>query len=109
VVGVGTLLNGGDELPLNVGVIVTVLGVDAGIGELGGTDVDEIDVVGGTDVGVPRDVVGKLQRLPAWRFWLAGHEPVTQIAREIATLIMPFTTITVELTSQSDSLSHSSQ
>jgi hypothetical protein len=48
VVGVGTLLNGGDELPLNVGVIVTVLGVDAGIGELGGTDVDEIDVVGTT-------------------------------------------------------------
>jgi hypothetical protein len=50
--------------------------VDAGIDELGGTDVDEIDVVGGTDVGVPGDVVGELQRLPAWRFWLAGHEPV---------------------------------
>jgi hypothetical protein len=48
----------------------------AGIDELGGTDVDEIDVVGGTDVGVPGDVVGELQRLPAWRFWLAGHEPV---------------------------------
>jgi hypothetical protein len=64
VVSVGRLLNGGDELPLGVGVLVTVLGVDAGIDELGGTDVDEIDVV------------GELQRLPAWRFWLAGHEPV---------------------------------
>jgi hypothetical protein len=48
VVSVGRLLNGGDELPLGVDVIVTVLGVDAGIDELGGTDVDEIDVVGGT-------------------------------------------------------------
>ena len=64
-VSVGRLLNGGDKLPLGVGVIVTVLGVDAGIDELGGTD-----------VGVPGDVVGELQRLPAWRFWLAGHEPV---------------------------------
>lgn len=60
-VSVGRLLNGGDELPLGLGVIVTVLGVDAGIDELGGTDVDEIDVVGGTDVGVPGDVVGELQ------------------------------------------------
>lgn len=75
-VSVGRLLNGGDELPLGVGVIVTGLGVDAGIDELGGTDVNEIDVVGGTDVGVPGDVVGELQRLPAWRFWLTGHESV---------------------------------
>lgn len=59
-VSVGRLLNGGDKLPLGVGVIVTVLGVDAGIDELGGTDVDEIDVVGGTDVGVLGDVVGEL-------------------------------------------------
>ncbi len=75
-VSVGRLLNRGDELSLGVGVIVTALGVDAGIDELGGTNVDEIDVVGGTDVGVPGDVVGELQRLPAWRFWLAGHESV---------------------------------
>ena len=75
-VSVGRLLNGGDELPLGVGVIVTGLGVDAGIDELGGTNVDEIDVVGGTDAGVPGDVVGELQRLPAWRFWLTGHESV---------------------------------
>lgn len=59
----GRLLNGGDELSLGVGVIVTVLGVDAGIDELGGAD-----------VVVPGDVVGELQRPPAWRFWLAGHE-----------------------------------
>jgi hypothetical protein len=50
--------------------------VDVGIDELGGTDVDEIDMVGGTNIGVLGDVVRELQRLPAWRFWLAGHEPV---------------------------------
>lgn len=75
-VSVGRLLNGGDKLPLSIGIIVTVLGVDAGIDELGETDVNEINVVGGTDVGMPGDVVRELQRLPAWRFWLAGHEPV---------------------------------